>query len=190
MQQQIAVPRHIAASDASPAPPKPSELGHLRPSNLAGAVCVGECVAITAIGFWLSLNGSVWIWAVGQIVLALSFVQWFAVLHECGHETMFRTKRLHAVARPGRGILFDHSVLQLEARARTPPQVDRLAGRRSDDGGARAARARDARATARQRVLAVLDSVVLGALSSQQLLELASAARALSRSATIGGSSR
>ena len=96
MQQQIAAPT-IAALDASLAPPKPSELAHLRPSNVAGALCVGECVAITVIGFWLSLNGSLWIWAVGQIVLALSFVQWFAVLHECGHETMFRAKRLHAL---------------------------------------------------------------------------------------------
>lgn len=95
MQPQITAPT-IEASDASPAPPKPSELTHLRPSNVAGALCVGECVAITAIGFRLSLDGSVWMWAVGQVVLALSFVQWFAVLHECGHETMFRTKRLHA----------------------------------------------------------------------------------------------
>ena len=98
MQPQIAAVRPtIDGVSPSPTPPKPSELVHLRPSNLAGALCVAECVALTTAGFWLSANRSILLWAVGQIVLALSFVQWFAMLHECGHETMFRTKRLHAV---------------------------------------------------------------------------------------------
>ena len=29
----------------------------------------------------------------GQVLLALALVQWFALLHECGHETLFRGKR-------------------------------------------------------------------------------------------------
>ena len=186
MQQQVAAP----TIDASPAPPKPSELGHLRPSNLAGALCLGECVAITTIGFWLSLNGSVWIWAVGQIVLALSFVQWFAVLHECGHETMFRTKRLHAPLGQVAGFFSIIPFYNWKRVHAPPPQVDRLAGRRSHDGGARAARARNARTTARQRVLAVLDSVVLGALSQSTTSGIGLGCSSSFPSATIGGSSR
>jgi acyl-lipid omega-6 desaturase (Delta-12 desaturase) len=86
---------HDAAAVALP--PKPSELSHLRPSDVAGAACVAACAAITVVGVWLSAVGSVWAWAAGQILLALALVQWFAVLHECGHETLFKTKRLHAV---------------------------------------------------------------------------------------------
>jgi len=37
------------------------------------------------------------LWAAGQIVLALALVQWFVVLHECGHDTLFRTRRLHPI---------------------------------------------------------------------------------------------
>jgi acyl-lipid omega-6 desaturase (Delta-12 desaturase) len=94
MQQTAAT---IADASPPPLPPKPSELAHLRPSTIAGALCVAECVGVTGAGFWLSRSASVSIWFAGQVVLALAFVQWFAVLHECGHETMFRTKRLHAL---------------------------------------------------------------------------------------------
>jgi fatty acid desaturase len=36
---------------------------------------------------------ALWLW--GQALLAIAMVQWFALLHECGHETLFKTKRLH-----------------------------------------------------------------------------------------------
>ena len=38
------------------------------------------------------------LWAAGQVVLALALVQWLVVLHECGHDTLFRTRRLHPIA--------------------------------------------------------------------------------------------
>jgi omega-6 fatty acid desaturase (delta-12 desaturase) len=34
----------------------------------------------------------------GQAVLAVTMIQWFALLHECGHGTLFRSKALHAPA--------------------------------------------------------------------------------------------
>jgi len=37
-------------------------------------------------------------WLVGQLLLALMLVQWFVILHECGHDTLFRTRRYHAFA--------------------------------------------------------------------------------------------
>jgi fatty acid desaturase len=76
--------------------PSPASLSELRPTNAAGIAVALSCLAITASGIALSLSPRLWVWAVGQLFLAVSLVQWFALLHECGHETLFRTKRLHA----------------------------------------------------------------------------------------------
>jgi len=84
----------IAAAALSP--PRPAELSHLRPSNLAGMARVACCATISGAGLWSALSASVWLWAAGQVMLALALVQWFAVLHECGHETLFRSRRPHA----------------------------------------------------------------------------------------------
>jgi omega-6 fatty acid desaturase (delta-12 desaturase) len=76
--------------------PTPSDLTHLRPSNAAGAVVALGALSATTIAIALSMRAEWWLWLPGQLVLALSLVQWFAILHECGHETLFRTRRLHA----------------------------------------------------------------------------------------------
>jgi fatty acid desaturase len=68
---------------------------HLRASNLNGGFVVAGCVALTIAGIALSTRANVLLWLSGQILLALAMVQWFSLLHECGHETLFRTKRLH-----------------------------------------------------------------------------------------------
>ena len=77
--------------------PRPAELQHLRASNLAGALAVGGVAATTAAGIALALQPRLVLWAAGQLILALALVQWFVILHECGHDTLFRTRRLHAV---------------------------------------------------------------------------------------------
>jgi omega-6 fatty acid desaturase (delta-12 desaturase) len=77
--------------------PRPAELQHLRPSNLAGALAVGGVAAATALGIALALQPRLLPWAAGQLVLAFALVQWFVVLHECGHDTLFRTRRFHAI---------------------------------------------------------------------------------------------
>jgi acyl-lipid omega-6 desaturase (Delta-12 desaturase) len=33
-------------------------------------------------------------WALGQTLLAIAFIQWFGILHECGHRTLFRRRWL------------------------------------------------------------------------------------------------
>jgi fatty acid desaturase len=76
--------------------PSPAALSQLRPTDAAGATVALSCIAITASGIALSLSPRWWVWAAGQLLFALSLIQWFALLHECGHETLFRTKRLHA----------------------------------------------------------------------------------------------
>ena len=78
-------------------PPAPAALTHLRPSNRAALAIVSTSLGTTGAAIWLSLRPSVWLWAAGQLLLALAMVQWFALLHECGHETLFKGKRINAV---------------------------------------------------------------------------------------------
>jgi acyl-lipid omega-6 desaturase (Delta-12 desaturase) len=77
--------------------PRPAELQHLRPSNLAGALAVAGVGLTTGLGIALARQPQVGFWAAGQLVLALAFVQWFVLLHECGHDTLFRTRRFHPI---------------------------------------------------------------------------------------------
>ena len=78
--------------------PHPSKLQHLRATNAAGWICLSATMAVTLAGLWLSLMPlSVW-WLIGQLLLAASLVQWFIVLHECGHNTLFSAPRLNASA--------------------------------------------------------------------------------------------
>jgi fatty acid desaturase len=43
----------------------------------------------------MSLQSSwVW-WGMGQLLLAITMIQWFAILHEAGHKTLFRHSRLN-----------------------------------------------------------------------------------------------
>ena len=78
--------------------PTPSDLVHLRPSDALGAAVSLGAAGLTAISIVLSARSEWWLWLLGQVALALALVQWFAILHECGHETLFRTRRLHAYA--------------------------------------------------------------------------------------------
>jgi omega-6 fatty acid desaturase (delta-12 desaturase) len=76
--------------------PSARDVAHLRASDAAGAwIAIGTCAA-TAAGLWLSSRGggTGWIaWVVGQVILAGSLVQWFILLHECGHGTLFASRR-------------------------------------------------------------------------------------------------
>lgn len=38
------------------------------------------------------------VWLLGQIFIAVSWLQWFIILHECGHGTLFRSRRLNDLA--------------------------------------------------------------------------------------------
>ena len=80
------------------APPRPAALAHLRPTDASGALVVALAVLGTAAGIALSLMDGWGLWLAGQAVLALMFVQWFVILHECGHDTLFRSRRYHRLA--------------------------------------------------------------------------------------------
>jgi omega-6 fatty acid desaturase (delta-12 desaturase) len=79
------------------AAPHAAELTHLRPTDAAGLRVVGLAVAGTALGFLLSSVGGFASWIGGQLLVAVMFVQWFVILHECGHDTLFRTRRWHPI---------------------------------------------------------------------------------------------
>jgi omega-6 fatty acid desaturase (delta-12 desaturase) len=94
MTQEARVVTHDEA--VAGAPPPPAAMVHLRPSDLAGSILLGTAVLLTAAGTALSLQPNAVVWLAGQVVLAITMVQWFALLHECGHETLFRSRTLHA----------------------------------------------------------------------------------------------
>ena len=79
-------------------PPHPSELYSLKPTNVAGLAFVAGSMVLTALGLWLASSTVPALWISGQIVLAFAFVQWFILLHECGHGTLFHSRRLHILA--------------------------------------------------------------------------------------------
>lgn len=85
----------MARADAAP---YPAELTHLRPTDAAGLRVIALALAGTALGLVLSFIGGVGLWIGGQVLLGVMLVQWFVILHECGHDTLFRTRRWHAVA--------------------------------------------------------------------------------------------
>ncbi len=77
--------------------PSPGSLRHLRPRNATGAAYLLLCTALTALGGSLAVwgagrGGVAWAaWGVGQGVLGVALLQWFVLLHECGHRTLFRS---------------------------------------------------------------------------------------------------
>ena len=65
--------------------PSSAGISRLRASNWTGSVLLTSAVLLTTIGVALSLKPNWLVWLLGQVLLALTFVQWFALLHECGH---------------------------------------------------------------------------------------------------------
>lgn len=89
---ELMTPHSAVASD----PPSSIAIGHLRSSNLAGFVVFSSAALLTVVGVALSLQQNWLVWLLGQVVFAFTLLQWFALLHECGHGTLFRSKTLHA----------------------------------------------------------------------------------------------
>jgi len=78
--------------------PPPSSFAHLRPTNGRGALILTAGCLVTALAVVLSARSG-WVgWALGQTALAIVLVHWFTVLHEAGHRTLFRSRRLNTAA--------------------------------------------------------------------------------------------
>jgi acyl-lipid omega-6 desaturase (Delta-12 desaturase) len=82
------------ANQATSTPPREDAV-RLPPRDAIGFfyITLGTVTTATAIGLSL-LPGLAW-WIAGQILLALAMIQWFAILHEAGHKTLFRTRRFN-----------------------------------------------------------------------------------------------
>lgn len=88
--------RQVSADPA--AAPSPQSLSHLRARDGAGWIVLGAAATITTLGAALALQESPWLWAAGQVVIAVALLQWFVILHEAGHNTLYRTRRLNRLA--------------------------------------------------------------------------------------------
>lgn len=76
----------------TPSPPEPAELVHLKATDATGALVAAGALGLTGVALALSARPEWWWWLLGQVLLALSLVQWFSLLHECGHETVFHSR--------------------------------------------------------------------------------------------------
>jgi acyl-lipid omega-6 desaturase (Delta-12 desaturase) len=81
------------------------EVAHLRPSVLAGLSHSGVTVALFAAGISLSVTDSRTFYLLGQVVLAIGFVQAFVLLHEAGHDTLFPSRHLNRTIGHVAGVL-------------------------------------------------------------------------------------
>jgi hypothetical protein len=81
-------------------PPLPSDIGssELTARDAMGLRFVGSCTVLTAGALALSSIRHPACWLTGQVLLAFALLEWFAILHEAGHNTLFRTKRLNQMA--------------------------------------------------------------------------------------------
>ena len=87
------------------APPRPDTLTGLRPRNLTASGFVGGTVATTLTGIWCTTQASVLLWLAGQLLLAVALVEWFILLHECGHGTLFLSRWANIVTGHAAGVL-------------------------------------------------------------------------------------
>jgi fatty acid desaturase len=85
-----------ARADSSPrSPPSIAQLAHLRPRDWTGFLYLAWSLALTALALTLSALDAWSLWLLGQLLLAVALLQWFVLLHEAGHNTLFRTPRLN-----------------------------------------------------------------------------------------------
>lgn len=75
--------------------PAAAAVSHLRASDALGLLATAAFGGVTWVGVALSSQGVGLAWALGQLVLAIALVQWFVLLHEAGHGTLFRTRELN-----------------------------------------------------------------------------------------------
>src|SRR5690349_13427466 len=70
----------------------------LGPRDGVGLLIVFGFSAVTGLALYLSSLPSVAAWLAGQALLSMALVQWFVLLHEAGHGTLFKTRALGSLA--------------------------------------------------------------------------------------------
>lgn len=71
---------------------------HLKPQNVLGFLYCSLALGLTGFALWLSLSPHIALWLAGQVLLALALLQWFCILHEAGHKTLYRSAWLNKCA--------------------------------------------------------------------------------------------
>ncbi len=71
---------------------------HLKPQNLLGFLYFFLALGLTTIAIYLSLSPHIALWLAGQTLLSFALLQWFCVLHEAGHKTLFRSSWLNKLS--------------------------------------------------------------------------------------------
>ncbi len=77
--------------------PPVSTFSDLKPSDCMGALYFIGCSSITCLAIYLSNSDQSAIWLGGQTLLALAMLQWFVLIHEAGHKTLFRHGLLNRI---------------------------------------------------------------------------------------------
>jgi fatty acid desaturase len=77
----------------------------LRANDATGYRLIALAGSVTAAGILLSAQDSFLLWVIGQGALAIALLQWFVLLHEAGHGTLFRTRSLNSIAGHVAGLL-------------------------------------------------------------------------------------
>lgn len=90
--------------------PTVASVRHLKPRDLTGALYTALCLSLTFGGLALTQLGrlvpelpplpQLWLggsWVLGQLLIAFGLLQWFVLLHECGHGVLFRRRIFNRV---------------------------------------------------------------------------------------------
>ena len=78
-------------------PPASGKVAHLQATVLTGLLHSGITVVLFATGIGLSVPDNLPAWLLGQVILALGFVQAFVLMHEAGHYTLFPSRRVNRI---------------------------------------------------------------------------------------------
>lgn len=79
-------------------PPAPAAVAHLKATAMAGTCHAAVSLLLLGGGIRLSLSGSLLPYLAGQLLLAFFFVHAFVLLHEAGHDTLFKQRSLNRLA--------------------------------------------------------------------------------------------
>lgn len=71
---------------------------NLKPRNALGFLFIACATGLTFGAIILAASGSIWLWLLAQVIFAFSFLQWFVILHEAGHHTLFRYRWLNLIS--------------------------------------------------------------------------------------------
>lgn len=67
----------------------------LAPSNVIGFAYTALATTLTVAASILAIQPIGFTWLLGQVLFALAFLEWFLIIHEAGHRTLFKHRLLN-----------------------------------------------------------------------------------------------